>query len=162
MPAAGPWKILVQAGHNPPRQPGKTATQTGTNGEIEFVKKVRDAVVALLRRDPHFEPIPMPGAIPWGFRCDAAIFLHADGAGPTATGISFGFDEHYPVNKRLADLIWHEFESIPGHPGRRSDNCTKDEHFYYGFRLVDTPGPETLIEHGFLTNRAERQWMNAN
>src|ERR1700754_3920468 len=127
MPATGPWKILVQAGHLAPRMPGKLANQTGTNGEIEFDKKVRDKVVALFRRDSRFEPIPMPGAIPWGIKCDAAIFLHCDGVtNQSAHGISFGFDDRYPVNKRLADLIWHEFEQIPGHPVRRVDNGTTD------------------------------------
>ena len=37
-----------------------------------------------------------------------------------------------------------------GEGAAADDNGTKDENHYYGFRLVDTPGPEALIEHGFL------------
>lgn len=151
-------RVLVQAGHLPPLQPGITGL--GTNGERELVTKIRDQLVALLLRDGRFEAIPMPGRIPEGIQCDAALFLHADGVtNPAAHGCSFGFDEHFPVNKHLADLIFEEFSRLPGHPTRRQDNGTRDEHHYYGFRLVDTPGPETLVEHGFLTNPTERQWL---
>jgi hypothetical protein len=30
---------------------------------------------------------------------------------------------------------------------------------YYGFRHIDTPGPEVLVEHGFVTNPDERKWL---
>jgi N-acetylmuramoyl-L-alanine amidase len=33
---------------------------------------------------------------------------------------------------------------------------------YYGYRLVDTDGPEVLAEHGFLTNPDERKWLKAH
>jgi N-acetylmuramoyl-L-alanine amidase/Mannosyl-glycoprotein endo-beta-N-acetylglucosaminidase len=154
-------RVLVQAGHLQPLQPGIKGL--GTNGERELVTKIRDQLVALLLRDGRFEAIPMPGRIPEGIRCDAALFLHADGAeDPSAHGCSFGFNEHFPVNKHLADLIFTEFSKIPGHPTRRRDNGTADEHHYYGFRRVDTPGPETLVEHGFLTNPTERQWLQGH
>jgi Mannosyl-glycoprotein endo-beta-N-acetylglucosaminidase/N-acetylmuramoyl-L-alanine amidase len=151
-------RVLVQAGHLPPLQPGIKGL--GTDGERELVTKIRDQLVALLLRDGRFEAIPMPGRIPEGIQCDAALFLHADGVtDKTAHGCSFGFDERFSVNKHLADLIFEEFAKLPGHPTRRQNNGTADEHHYYGFRLVDTPGPETLVEHGFLTNPTERQWL---
>lgn len=34
--------------------------------------------------------------------------------------------------------------------------------FYYGFGIVQTPGPEVLVEHGFVTNPAEHQWLKAH
>jgi hypothetical protein len=154
-------RVLVQAGHLAPRQSGHES-QTGAPGEVELVRRIRDALVDLLRADGRFEPVPMPGRIPWGAKCDAALFLHADGASPSARGCSFGFDDRYPINKRLADLIWSEFDKIPGRPYRRNDNGTDDAHFYYGFGLVDTPGPETLVEHGFITNPDERKWMESH
>jgi hypothetical protein len=33
---------------------------------------------------------------------------------------------------------------------------------YYGFSHVSTPGPEVLIEHGFVTNPAEHEWLKRN
>jgi N-acetylmuramoyl-L-alanine amidase len=150
-------RILVQAGHNKPLQPGHLS-ETGANGEAQLVARIQKRLVAILQRDTRFEPIAMPGKIPGGTKADAAVFLHGDGAGPTATGFSFGFPDA-TVNKKLANLIASEFAKIPGHPHRRHDNGTPDAHFYYGFRLVDSKGPETLIEHGFLSNPTEKQWM---
>src|SRR5258708_4999754 len=96
-------RVLVQAGHLVPREPG-FESQTGAPGEMELVHDIRDELVDLLRKDGRFEPLPMPGRIPWGIRCHAALFLHADGATPAAHGCSFGFDDLFPVNRRLADF----------------------------------------------------------
>jgi N-acetylmuramoyl-L-alanine amidase len=138
-------RILVQAGHMRPLQPGHK-TQTGAAGEAELVAQIQKRLVALLRRDSRFKPLPMPGKIPNGTKADAAVFLHADGAtNPQANGFSFGFPDP-PINKKLANLIANEFARIPGHPRRRQDNGTEDAHRYYGFGLVSSAGPETLIE----------------
>jgi hypothetical protein len=153
-------RILVQAGHNKPMQPGHVS-ETGAPGEAELVARIQKRLVAILRGDSRFEPLPMPGLIPNGTKADAAVFLHGDGAGSTATGFSFGFPDA-AVNKKLADLIAAEFARIPGHPHRRQDNGTVDAHHYYGFGLVASEGPETLIEHGFLSNPTERQWMQSH
>jgi N-acetylmuramoyl-L-alanine amidase/Mannosyl-glycoprotein endo-beta-N-acetylglucosaminidase len=155
-------RILVQAGHNKPMQPGHTS-ETGAAGEAELVARIQKRLVAILQSDTRFEPLPKPGLIPNHTKADAAVYLHGDGAGPTATGFSFGFPDktasEKAVNKKLANLIAAEFAKIPGHPHRRADNGTDDAHFYYGFGLVDSAGPETLIEHGFLSNPTEKQWM---
>lgn len=154
-------RILVQAGHRSPRQPG-LEQYTGTRGEIELVTSIRRALVRLLNSDPDFHAIPMPGRIPAGTRADAAIFLHADGSNdPSAGGYSVGFPQ-FEVNRHLAHLIADEFEKLPGHPSRRADNNTQDMAEYYGYGLVDTPGPEVLIEHGFLTNPGERRWLKSH
>jgi hypothetical protein len=150
-------RILVQAGHNKPMQPGHLS-ETGATGEAELVARIQKRLVAILQSDTRFEPLPKPGLIPNGTKADAAVFLHGDGAGPTATGFSFGFPDA-AVNKKLANLIAAEFAKIPGHPHRRPDNGTDDAHFYYGFGLVASEGPETLVEHGFLSNPNEKQWL---
>ncbi len=154
-------RILVQAGHNKPLQPGHE-TQTGAAGEAELAARIRKRLVEILGRDGRFEPLPMPGKIPRGTKADAALFLHGDGAAAlTASGFSFGFPDA-AVNKKLADLIASEFARVPGHPHRRPDNGTDDAHRYYGFGLVASDGPETLIEHGFLSNPTERQWLQSH
>jgi hypothetical protein len=151
-------RILVQAGHQAPREPG-FETQTGAPGEVELVTDIQHALVRLLEQDANFHPIPMPGRIPKGTKADAGIFLHADGAANTAArGYSVGFPR-IEVNQRLAHMIADEFEKLPGHPPRRPDNNTEDMEFYYGFGLVDAPGPEVLVEHGFVTNAQEHRWL---
>ncbi len=154
-------RVLVQAGHIAPREPG-FEQGTGTVREQELTAAVRRRLVKLLRRDGRFQPVAVPGDIPNGIRVDAAIFLHGDGAeNPAASGYSFGFP-NFEVNARLARLIGEEFEKIPGHPPHRADNSTGGLSGYYGYRLVDTPGPEVLVEHGFLTNPREQRWIFAN
>jgi hypothetical protein len=151
-------RILVQAGHQSPLDPHHKG-ETGAHGEAELVARIQKKLVSILEGDNRFEPIPMPGLIPDGTKADAAVFLHADGASdPRATGFSFGFPDG-AVNKRLADFIADEFTKIPGHPRRRPDNGTEDEHQYYGFSRVRSPGPETLVEHGFVSNPGEMRWM---
>jgi hypothetical protein len=154
-------RILVQAGHKPPLQPGHE-TQTGAPGEAQLVANIQQALVSLLEADPNFDPIPMPGRLDDGTQCDAALFLHADGVdNQSAHGFCFGFPS-FDVNRRLAGLIADEFEKLPNHPVHRIDNPTKDASEYYGFAHTHTPGPEVLIEHGFVTNPNEHAWLNAH
>jgi N-acetylmuramoyl-L-alanine amidase len=154
-------RVLVQAGHASPREPGFEAG-TGTTREIELSLAVQSALVALLNKDGRFQPVPVPGDIPEGVKVDAALFLHGDGSSnQTSSGYCFGYPQD-PTNKRLADLIAEEFNKLPGHPPHRMDNYTGGLRYYYGYSRVDTPGPEVLIEHGFLTNPGERLWLFAN
>ena len=154
-------RILVQAGHVAPRQPGHL-DETGAAGEAEMVTDIRDALCRLLEADDRFDPVPVPGRIPDGVRVDAALFLHCDGNNnPAVGGFSLGFPE-FDVNRRLARLVQREFERIPGHPAKRPDNNTVDMAQYYGYSHVETPGPEVLVEHGFVSNPDERAWMKRN
>lgn len=154
-------RILVQAGHQRPLQPG-FETQTGAPGEAELVADIQHALVSLLNQDPDFHGIPVPGHIDPNVDVDGALYLHADGAAnPSAGGYSVGYPR-LEVNRRLAQLIAEEIEKLPGHPRRRPDNNTGDMEFYYGFGIVQTPGPEVLVEHGFVTNPAEHQWLKAH
>jgi hypothetical protein len=155
-------RILVQAGHQRPLQPGFEG-QTGAPGEAELVADIQHALVSMLNQDPEFHGIPAPGRIDPNVEVDGAIFLHADGFNnPSAGGYSVGYPPGFEVNRRLAQLIADEIEKLPGHPRRRPDNNTDDMKFYYGFRIVQTPGPEVLVEHGFVTNPAEHQWLRAH
>lgn len=151
-------RVVVQAGHVAPREPGFEAG-TGTVREQEFTRELRDALCRILDDDGRLEAFPLPGAIPSGLRCDAALFEHGDGsASPRASGFSFGYPDRL-VNSRLAGLIASEYLKLPGHPPHHPDNYTPDLRGYYGFRRVETPGPEVLVESGFLTNPAEQAWM---
>jgi hypothetical protein len=155
-------RILVQAGHQRPLQPGFEG-QTGAPGEAELVADIQHALVGMLNQDPDFHGVPAPGRIDRNINVDGAIFLHADGfSNPSAGGYSVGYPPGFEVNRRLAQLIADEIEKLPGHPRRRPDNNTNDMKFYYGFGIVETPGPEVLVEHGFVTNPAEHRWLKAH
>lgn len=155
-------RILVQAGHQRPLQPG-FETGTGAAGEVELVTDIQRALVRRLNRDERFDAIPMPGRFtPDKVPCDAGIFLHADGSdNRSARGFSVGFPR-IEVNRRLAHLIVEEIKKLPGHPPQRDDNNTRDMEFYYGYHHTATPGPEVLVEHGFVSNTEERQWLKAH
>jgi N-acetylmuramoyl-L-alanine amidase len=151
-------RVLVQAGHLAPREPGHDGA-TGTVDEQKLTFAVRDRLCSLLNQDGRFTAIPVPGNIPDGINVDAAIFLHGDGAAnKSASGYCFGYP-NYAVNKKLANMIGENFDLIPGHPKHRTDNYTADLRGYYGFGKVKTDGPEVLVEHGFLTNPAEHDWL---
>lgn len=155
-------KVIVQAGHAPPRQPGFPAV--GTGGEIEVVTSLANALVALLDQDGRFDGIYQPGHITRGKEpgIAAAVFFHADGsASKAARGFSFGYPD-YQVNKTLANLIRVETLKLKGAPPHHADNYTADERGYYGFGLTETPGPEVLFEVGFLTNADDHKWIDAN
>jgi N-acetylmuramoyl-L-alanine amidase len=154
-------KVLVQAGHVEPQQKGHEG-QTGTTREQEFTFKMAKLLVKMLDDDGRFDGIYCPGAIPSGIKVDAAIFQHGDGsASKAASGFCFGYPT-FAVNKKLADLISTEYLKLPGHPPKGKDNYTRNLSGYYGFGVVDTPGPEVLVESGFLTNPSEQAWMFAN
>ena len=154
-------RVLVQAGHVAPREPGHES-ETGTTREQEFTLALRDRLVKMLADDGRFETIPVPGDIPDGIKVDAAIFEHGDGsANPAATGFSFGYPQ-YAVNKQLADAILTEYLKLPGHPPHHADNYTPGLRGYYGYRRVVTDGPEVLVESGFLTNPQEQAWLFGN
>src|SRR5215471_9546284 len=106
-------RILVQAGHQRPLQPGHE-TQTGAPGEAALVASIQKALVKLLNNNGgQFQGVPMPGRIDDGLRVDGAVFLHADGSGnASAGGYSVGYPE-FEVNRKLAQLIAEEIEKIP-------------------------------------------------
>jgi hypothetical protein len=154
-------RILVQAGHVAPREPGFEGG-TGTIREQELTKALQRRLLALFEADDRFEPVGCPGDVPDGITVDAALYLHGDGAdSKAASGYSFGFPVH-PVNEKLAGLIDEEFQTIPGHPPHHSDNYTGGLREYYGYKRVSSPGPEVLVEHGFLTNPDEQRWIFKN
>lgn len=154
--------ILVQAGHEAPRDPNHL-TETGAAGEGIFATAIADALTARLRADGRFAVKRLPGLIPPGTRCAAAIFEHADGsANKMVDGYSFGYPAAFPVNKRLAALIADEYARLPHRSARRRDNYTPDLAGYYGFSRTATTGPEVVVESGFVSNPTERVWLMAN
>lgn len=153
-------KVLLQAGHVAPREPGFEAV--GTTGEQELVLAIRSALAKLLTADGRFQVTLAPGNIPDGWTGDLFLSLHADGAAsPAASGFSFGYPPDSPASERLADTFAATYERIPGAPARRRDNNTPDLSGYYGWRRTTAPA-KLLVEHGFLTNPGERAWLTGH
>jgi hypothetical protein len=156
-------RVLVQVGHESPRQP-RLEANTGSPGEVEVVRKIGAALTARLESDRRFRPRLIPGKVPsdvadGSFPVDAFIALHCDGAAnKSAEGWSLGFPDD-PINKKLADAIATEFKKFH-RSAQRGDNNTVDMHKYYAYKLVPTPGPEVLVEHGFVSNPVEHEWLN--
>jgi hypothetical protein len=159
-------RVLVQVGHETPRDPDPDlVNNTGAAGEVEVGRKVGHALVARLAADPRFRPRLIPGRVPadvqdGSFPVDAFIALHCDGGPPSAEGWSLGFPPD-PVNKKLAQLIGREVKKFH-RSDRRPDNNTPGMADYYGYRRVPTNGPEVLVEHGFVSNPTEREWLHNN
>jgi N-acetylmuramoyl-L-alanine amidase len=156
-------RILVQAGHVAPREPG-FLDGTGTVREQEFTFSMRKRLVSLLEADDRFHPIPQPGDVT-DVTCEAALFFHGDGSGDeTARGRSFGFPDlpGVDVNERLAKILEKHLSRISGAPPEHAWNYTGGLREYYAYKRITTPGPEVLIEHGFLTNPTEQKWLFAN
>jgi len=155
-------RILIQAGHAEPRQPGHL-DQTGTRREIEFSMKMQAELANLFRRDGRFTVQTCPGLFPYPeWRGDVFLSLHLDGAGNPA---SHGFSLGWPANGRapgrgpeLAGRIAKRFLAIPHPGGHHADNYTDALRGYYGWSRVDAP-TKVLIEHGYSTNAAEQAWM---
>jgi hypothetical protein len=154
-------RVLVQAGHELPLEPGIPGL--GAEGEVELNIAIRNALCTLLEADDRFDAIRASGNLPDGIKVDAALFLHCDGATPSARGFSFGFPDG-EGHKALAHRIRGEFMKLPDHPpGDRADNGTADEHHYYGFthnRVISDS--MCLVEHGFVSNPTEHAWLKAH
>ena len=154
-------RILLQAGHVAPREPG-FESGTGTSGEQTLVAAIQSRLGKLLAADSRFDVTLSSGDIPDGWTGDLFLALHADGSGdPKASGFSFGFPPGCSECKRLADTFAAWYEQIPGAPKRRRDNYTRALSGYYGWRRTIAPA-KLLVEHGFLTNPGERAWLFEN
>lgn len=154
-------RLLIQAGHVAPREPG-FEPGTGTTREQELARTIQTRLSGLLSADGRFVVTLCPGDIPDGWEGDLFLALHGDGSSNTASsGYCFGYPEGSAASKAFTLLLAGEYEKLPGHPPHRKDNYTGGLRRYYGWRRVNAP-VKVLVEHGFLTNPAERDWLFAN
>lgn len=153
--------ILIQAGHNPPRQPG-FETETGAVGEMEFTKLAADKVLWFLAKDPNFFGHYAPGLVPDSPYFDGAVYLHCDSSNTESVG---GHSYGYPnpshafansVEGAFRDLA-HEKDAPESWLIRR-DNYTPNESEYYAFRHVQTHH-HLLIEMFFISNPLEYEFF---
>ena len=67
------------------------------------------------------EPLPMPGRIPWGIRCHAALFLHADGATPADEVSVFSRTVFNIAGNKHRIVVWINYPI--GLAGTASTSC---------------------------------------
>ena len=148
--------IIIQMGHI-----GRTKGSTGTAGEQAFTKALGDEIDKLLKGGPLNYRIM--GADNWTLpkpnKATVFFSLHADGSPNTsARGFSMGF-------KPETSEVFKEYIAVPYRElcgfNRRKDNYTKGMVKYYSWKHIDCPYT-ALIEHGFMTNAIERQWMTTH
>ena len=82
-------------------------------------------------------------------------------ANPEAGGYYFAHPDH-AASKQLAQVLAAEFNTIPGRPKRRADNNPPSLAQYFGFSRLPAEAPKVLVQHGFVTRPAERDWLNGN
>jgi N-acetylmuramoyl-L-alanine amidase len=149
----GELDLIVQLGHL-----GRKKGATGTKGEQEFNKKLGLEMDKLLKQtnisyrimgaDDWLQPEPNK----------ATIFLatHCDGnAKESARGFSMGFKPG--TDESFKEALAVSYGKLSGFT-RRKDNYTPKMVQYYAWKHIDCKY-SNLIEHGFLTNKIEHDWL---
>ena len=148
-----PLDLLLQLGHV-----GRTTGSTGTKGEQAFNKELGAEMDKLLKLTNLKYRIM--GADNWSKPSPdkATIFLalHADGStNVNARGFSFGFKPN--SNEVFKETLAKSYGQLCGF-NRRKDNYTIGLTKYYGYKHVDCKYVN-IIEHGFLSNKIEHDWL---
>ena len=148
-------RIDLQEGHK-----GRVKGATGAPGEMAYNDYMGDAIKAKLLAlstkplDIHIHPAEFPG----GIKGNVFLALHCDGSSNANTR---GFSIGYPgTNKALATAIEHEYAAATKLPFK-GYNYTVNESKYYGFGHGMWDG-EALIEFGFRSNKADREYMDTH
>lgn len=166
------WRIAVarvgcQLGHVP-----RTSGKTGTGGccgetEQEYVKRLFNTIEPKLQAAGH-TPIKILADPPSYPAMDVFIAFHCDGnENHSARGCSFGYRKDLPnaaASKAFGDR-WRAEHNAAGYPGgNRETNYTKALAGYYALGPATRAGAERaiVIECGFLTNRADNDWLIEN
>jgi len=145
--------VIVQMGHI-----GRTKGATGTKGEQAFNKALGDEMKALLSVTGL--KFRIMGADDWSKpgpdKATIFLSLHGDGStNPSARGFSFGFKPG--SNEVFKETLAKSYKELTGFT-RRKDNYTTGLAKYYGWKHLDCKYCN-LLEHGFLSNKIERDWL---
>jgi hypothetical protein len=148
-----PLDLIVQMGHVP-----RTTGSTGTKGEQAFNKALGDEMDKLLKQTSLKYRII--GADEWSKpgpdKATIFLSLHADGnTNVSARGFSFGFKPG--SDESFKEVLAKSYEKLTGFK-RRKDNYTTGLLKYYGWKHLDCKYCN-LIEHGFMTNKIEHDWL---
>lgn len=160
-------RIGCQLGHVP-RTTGRTGT-AGCCGETEqdYVKRLFATLEPKLVAAGH-TPLKILADPPSYPAMDAFVAFHCDGSkNQSSRGCSFGFDERLAnatASKKFGDR-WRAEHNAAGYPGGNNPtNYTIDINHYYALDDALAAGAERgiCVEFGFLTNRADNDWLIDN
>ncbi len=160
-PKVEKYDLIIQMGHV-----GRIRGYVGTRGEQAFNKVLgpklfkkfenSNVKVRLMGADNFYLPEPN--------KTKLFFSIHADGSRfSSSRGISVGYP--VPSNPVFAQSIKEAYIRLTGFSAKR-DNYTKGLERYYAWRWDDREIPHTsadyycLLEHGFMTNQIERDYMN--
>lgn len=139
---------------------GNTGAAAGGYTETEINMAIGERVAALLTAQGFVVDL-LPATVPPGYRADAFVALHADGAPSTAAN---GFKVATPwrtsrAAQQLMESLVAEYGAATALP--QDGAITFNMRGYYAFsrrfrHAIDRTTPAVIIEMGFLTNPSDR------
>jgi N-acetylmuramoyl-L-alanine amidase len=167
---AGPLRVGVQAGHwRIDELPGElsrlrssTGARWGSYREVDANLEIARRVVAHLRK-AGVEAELLPATVPPGYRADAFVAVHADGAARSSVR---GWKASTPwrasdASRQLLDALASTYSRFTGLPEDRY-GTTYNMRGYYAFsphrfrHAIHPSTPAVIIETGFVTVAEDR------
>jgi hypothetical protein len=174
--ALGPRRVGVQVGHWHTEQlpaelfrlAGSTGVIYGPYREVELNLQIATRVVAQLRQ-AGVEAELLPATVPAGYRADAFVAIHADGANrPGARGWKLAAAwRSSDASRALAAAVASTYAAFTGLPEDRY-GTTYNMRGYYAFspnrfrHALSLGTPAIILETGFLTSREDREVLLKN
>jgi hypothetical protein len=161
IPQIDEFDLIIQMGHI-----GRIKGYIGTVGEQAFTRALGTSLFKKFQNSEH--KVRLMGAdnfyLPEPNKTRLFFSIHADGnQNRDMRGISIGYP--IPSNPAFAQAIKEEYIKLTGF-GAKKDNYTKGLERYYAWRRDDREIPHItadyycLLEHGFMTNQIERDFVN--
>jgi N-acetylmuramoyl-L-alanine amidase len=172
--ANGQPKIGVQAGHwmidQLPDMLASLRSQTGGSGggvrEVDYVLDIARRVQANLQA-AGYEVDLLPATVPADYTADAFVAIHADAStSGSPSGYKLARSRFSPIPS-TDDALLNAVSSVygPATGFRWDDNITRNMSGYYAFNsrrrvyAVSKGTPAIIIETGYLTNAADRNYL---
>lgn len=169
----GPKRVGLQAGHwlveqVPPELHGLQAGAVGGGKQEWQVNLDLTQRTASLLEAAGVQVDVLPATVPEHYQANAFVAIHADG---DTSGATRGFKVARPGFSSIPDIDDRLVDSINSVYGSETELPRDDEHislrmrYYYAFNSrrychAVMPGvPQAIIETGYLTNAADRQYL---
>jgi hypothetical protein len=166
-----PWRVGIQAGHWKIEElPGELRRLRSSTGARYGRYREVDANLEIARRVVQYLEVAgiqvdlLPATVPPGYRADAFVSIHADGAyRPGVRGWKMSTPWRTSAASRmLLDALVRTYPTFTGLPEDRY-GTTYNMRGYYAFsphrfrHAIDTTTPAIIIETGFVTVAEDRE-----